>query len=82
MSRSWFGVKRFGFGLSPSSVHGWMAMLAYVVTLAATPVLAVRLGAPGWIIPFAMAVETAALLALLVVKSDGKPLRSRWGEPR
>ncbi|RAK51441.1 hypothetical protein [Phenylobacterium deserti] len=82
MSRPWFGVKRYGIGLSPTSGQGWAALLAYVVTLAATPLLAVRLGAPSWIVPLALAAETAALIAVVLLKGDGKPWRWRWGQRR
>jgi hypothetical protein len=35
MRKGWFGPKRFGWGVSPRSWEGWLAMLAWVIGLVA-----------------------------------------------
>lgn len=78
MGKPWFGAKRYGYGLSPISWEGWAVTLFWVALMGVGGrMLPSRLGS-GWTL--------AAMLALLVVylavvglKSDGKPWRWRWG---
>jgi hypothetical protein len=80
VGKPWFGAKRYGVGLSPCSVEGWLALAVYVVAMAATASAVRALHLPTWCIGIGFLIETAGLLALAAVKSDGKPLHWRWGK--
>jgi hypothetical protein len=82
MGKPWFGVKRYGVGLAPCSVEGWLAVAAYVVAMAATAPIVNALHLPIWFIGIGFLIATAALLGLVAVKNDGKPWHWRWGNDR
>ena len=79
MAKPWFGVKKYGYGLSPASAEGWVAIVVFVVLIGSTAPVVALLGWPLWTAAVAGAVETALFFALMFAKSDGLPWRWRWG---
>ncbi len=79
MSKPWFGAKEYGLGISPKSPEGWAVMAIYVALIPTAGVLCRRLDAPSWAFSAVVLALTAGLLVLAAVKSDGLPLRWRWG---
>jgi hypothetical protein len=79
MTQPWFGPKAYGIGLSPKGAKGWLALGLYVLGMIATGPVVALLRAPTWAIWITFTLLTAALFALIVLKSDRRPWRWRWG---
>ncbi len=74
----WFPAKRYGWGWGvPVRWQGWVVAVGYVVLMLATVILAPPARSPGLFLG-AIAVLTAALLAICWAK--GEPPRWRWGD--
>ena len=80
MKRPWFVVKRYGFGLSPNGLGGWTTLVAYVLALAAAPQLAVDRGWSQVRTGGVVLALTVLVVAVMLLTSDRKPWRWRWGE--
>ena len=80
MNRPWFGPKRYGMGLSPTTWQGWLATLIFIglIALAAAAMRGSGRHPTLWNV-FAFGGLTAAYIALAVWKSDRQPWRWRWG---
>ncbi len=79
MSKPWFGAKRYGIGLSPTSWEGWASSAGYLVLVIALPLAVAVLGLPRWAGPAADVAITAAFFLLVALKNDRSPWRWRWG---
>ena len=79
MGEPWFGVKEYGFGISPKGTAGWVATVVFVLAMAATPSLVAALHGPHWTIYAGFAALGVIFLALMAAKSDGRLWRWRWG---
>lgn len=88
MSRYWFRPKTYGYGATPTTWEGWLAIAVYVVVVAALtlPLFAWPAGMPAGA-AFSQVLTWAILMALLTLafvrvtraKTDGQ-WRWRWGK--
>ncbi|NLI28352.1 MAG: hypothetical protein GX413_13410 [Acetobacter sp.] len=79
MRNPWFGVKTYGIGVAPKNLAGWISTGIYCFLMVSTPVVRNYFDCPAWMIPLGYILITAAFLALLFIKGDGKPWRWRQG---
>lgn len=79
MSKPWFGVKKYGVGMSPASPAGWLALAVYVCAMIAVGPVVDALHGPVWAIFVCLGLLTAGLLLLVKLKGDGQPWKWRWG---
>ncbi len=79
----WFAAKRYGWGWGlPTAGPGWLALLLYVVLLAAgAPWLLRGFGVRAIAAYVAYALGLSVLL-FIVCWLKGEPPHWRWGEPR
>ena len=82
MNRPWFGPKRYGIGIGPTAPAGWVVMGVFVGAMSGAPPLVGALGWPEWTFAGIQVLAVAALLAVVVLKGDRRPLKWRWGERR
>lgn len=82
MGRPWFGPKRYGIGLGPSSPAGWLAVLVYAGLMAGALPPVRALGWPDWAFAGIQLTATALLLTLVMLKRDRRPMKWRWGDRR
>lgn len=83
LGRPWFGPRRFGYGISPTTGAGWACVGVYALAMAMIPTLMGRevrgvhaLGTLAVLLGC-----TAALFVVVWLKMDhSKPLRWRWGD--
>lgn len=71
MGKGWFGPKRIGWGISPTSWQGWVATLVLVLGLAASvrwlgPMLAEQTGLDRVVMTPMIAVVWLAFYGLLI----------------
>jgi hypothetical protein len=79
MKDPWFVVKRYGLGLSPNGWQGWSVTALYVVLIALTALWVERTGASGPALA-GLALVLVSFIVVMVLASDGKPWRWRWGD--
>jgi hypothetical protein len=86
MSKPWFRAKSYGLGYSPEGWRGWAALAAFLVLALAnikfTRALVADRREGDALSTGVMALLIAGLIAVVVLKSDGSPLRWRWGGRR
>lgn len=83
LGKPWFGPRRLGFGVSPTSGPGWACIGVYVLAMAMIPTLMGReaRGADALGILAALLGCTALLLVVVWLKMDRtQPLRWRGDE--
>jgi hypothetical protein len=76
----WFRAKTYGWGWTPSTWQGWLAIAVYVVLIEASTLALLWRHAtmPRIIAAIAVGVALTAALAILCYKR-GEPPRWRWG---
>jgi hypothetical protein len=79
MNKPWFGAKRFGFGLTPTSLAGWLATGALLLALSLTRPVVSALHGPAWAVYTVMLGLVAGYILLIARTSDGRALQWRWG---
>jgi hypothetical protein len=88
MSQYWFRAKTYGYGATPTTWQGWVAVAAYLAVFMALTVslLTVPAGVPAiakawqvgtWIV--LVGVMTFSFVRIARAKTDGQ-LRWRWGK--
>ena len=82
MGKPWFGPKRYGIGLGPTSPAGWMVMVAYVAAMVGALPLVRALGWPDWAFAVIQLAAVLLLVVLVILKRDSRPLKWRWGDRR
>ncbi|MFM8819659.1 MAG: hypothetical protein ACKOD3_03825 [Phenylobacterium sp.] len=81
LGKPWFGPRRFGYGVSPTSGQGWACIGVYVLAMAIIPSLMGRevRGREALGILAVLMGCTALLLVVVWLKMDRtQPLRWRW----
>ncbi len=74
IKKAWFAPKRYGYGATPSTWHGWVATLVFVILFGLDIGL---LAAPlSWICAIILFV---GFVVLTYVKTNA-PWRWRWGD--
>jgi hypothetical protein len=78
--KPWFSNKRYGYGLTPSSWQGVVALATYIVALTVGLAAGDRAAiSPGLVVIYVVAIS-AALVWVTWAKSDRRaPLKWRWG---
>ena len=83
MKKFWFSPKRFGYGATPSSWQGWVAVLVFLLCLVALRWMApsfFRFGPAGAAVFIVIAVSlTCGFIVLVRSKTEGE-WRWRWGK--
>jgi len=83
MTAYWFRPKRYGYGATPTTWQGWAVTGVVLCACVAAGVTMATRGAMSLWFWAAIAIEIAALFALVIVsrnKTDGE-WRWRWGGP-
>lgn len=79
MKDPWFVVKRYGVGLSPNGWKGWTCTAVFIVLIVLATLGIQRSGA-SLVSLATMAFVILAFTLVMLLTSDGKPWRWRWGE--
>jgi len=82
MSTYWFRPKRYGYGATPITWQGWALTLGAVGVFVAATLTVMRHTALDAVFWLAVAVDFAAIFALVEIsrrKTDGE-WRWRWGD--
>jgi hypothetical protein len=78
--KPWFSKKRYGYGLTPSSWQGMVALAAYLFALTAGLAAGDRTAISPWLVVIYVVAISAALVWVTWAKSDRQaPLKWRWG---
>jgi len=79
MRTPWFVVKRYGLGLSPNGWKGWACTAVFIVLFTAATIAVQRSHASPVTLAALAFVVLGFTLAILLT-SDGKAWRWRWGK--
>jgi hypothetical protein len=82
MSTYWFRPKRYGYGATPVTWQGWALTLGTLAVVIGATVTMTTRSAADPLFWFALAVEIAAVIALIAIgriKTEGG-WRWRWGD--
>lgn len=71
MPRGWFGPKRIGWGIGPSSAKGWLVMLIWVIGLVglvpfAAPALSQYVGLDAATVQIALVIVWTCALGIVI----------------
>jgi hypothetical protein len=75
----WFKRKSYGWGWTPASIEGWMAILLYAIAVSVYPVLKANGDDFSFFIFTAITLFFTGVLIVICVRKGEKP-RWSWGD--
>jgi Na+/proline symporter len=84
MPRYWFKSKTYGWGWTPATREGWLAILAYVIIFAllAWNLTTIDLTNNDFYIQYLFPVFTLHVILIWIAYKTGEPPHWSWGKKR